>query len=62
MNIAPQNLSALGNNFAQPYSNQFQQVYLSTFDLLGDESQTVNLLSGDYYHNGNDMEEDNPWL
>jgi len=62
MNIAPQNLSALGNNFAQPYSNQFQQVYFSTFDFLGDESQNVNLLSGDYYHIESDMDEDNPWI
>lgn len=55
INIAPQNLLMLANNFVQPFSNQFQQDYWGTFDFLGDGSQNVNQVSGNYFDN---MEEE----
>lgn len=61
MNFVPQNISALGGNFVYPYVNQFQQDYLGTFDFLGNQSQNVNPLSGDYHHNESDMVDDDTW-
>ncbi|MGZ0020531.1 hypothetical protein [Nitrosomonas sp. wSCUT-2] len=58
VNIAPQHLSMLANNFVQPYSNQFQQDYWSTFDLLGDGGQNVDLVNDNYFDNESDMEAD----
>lgn len=57
VNIAPQNLFMLANDFVQPFSNQFQQDYWGTFDFLGDGSQNVNPVSGNYFDS---MEEEDP--